>query len=162
MDMSRDWWLSIDPGADGTGIAVWHGGTLNTVYDLRASRPSMSWNLRVEEIVELFDERGAIEYVTAAYCERPQFFHTAKGGEAAASDSLTKLSHVTGMLHGICVVRGVAWHFVDINKWKGNLPKKLVRERVLAQLGDSGVLKGTYRSHVYDAIGIGLYVLGRF
>lgn len=146
--------ISIDPGLNGTGYAIW----------------DKKWNL-LDNGVIIFSDRYELEtrinlYSSAVrnlvlknhckflYIEYPAFFNTVKGSVTASGGGLVKLSVLIG---AICGRSRILYEFVPVVKWKGQLPKKVVENRI------KGILpKVNAKSHDWDAIGIGLYKKGVF
>jgi hypothetical protein len=111
-----------------------------------------------EKLADRLDDRGC----TAVYIEMPALFSgTVKGEVSASSGALVKLAFSTGVLCMVCSLYGVPCHFVEVNSWKGQLPKDVVRTRIVQRLGMPSVLK-SIREHAWDAVGIGLYAKGCF
>lgn len=46
-------------------------------------------------------------------------------------------------------------------EWKGQLPKDVIQRRVISRLGAAKCIGLNIRSHAWDAVGLGLWALGR-
>jgi len=152
--------LSIDPGSSGFGVAAWEAKNFKSSkkYPLAVAAYSYSNKDWIENVHKSVDDlRRFVGYdnlVTTVYCEQPQFFSGTAGGYAtAASGALIKLAFSAGAL---CNYYPVPTIMVPIIKWKGQLPKDVVIDRIVKILPN---LKGV-SSHGWDAVGIGLYAKG--
>lgn len=150
--------IAIDPGAC-AGIAGFFDGELVL--------------LDIEDASELpinVDDVGAAGVIDVVIVERPEVY-TKKVGKAAHADpnDLIKLAMRAGALVQAFAPRRV----VEVlpKEWKGQAPKEIVARRVLAKL--SPVERDTAETELarhhaglwhnaIDAIGIGLYHLGRY
>ena len=77
----------------------------------------------------------------------------------AASGDLVKLSLLTGSLLNVARVAGFTPSLVKPSEWKGQLPKVIAHDRIARILKKD--LNGM-SEHARDAIGIGLFALGKF
>lgn len=99
-------------------------------------------------------------------------FVSAGGHASASSGDLIKLTLLTGGLMAVAVDQGIETDLVPITAWKGQLPKDIVERRLIRYVESLGIheenepdwysefITGSFRDHVYDAFGIGLYVKG--
>lgn len=123
-----------------------------------------SWIAVARWITDEFDERVLEDEdyeVTHIAMEWPEFRGgTAVGHAAATRDDLTKLALCAGV-HSL-----QAWHYgaeavlVPVSTWKGMLPKDVVERRIKRAIGDCDQYGQEFRSHAWDAVGIGLHCLG--
>lgn len=162
--------LTVDPSVHFTGVAVWAFASLEAGLALlskrkTAPRPRKTFLLEAQEkdwiesansILEQFENLLDKYEVSEVFCEQPQYM--AGAHQATASGSLQKLCHVAGMFASSCARRKIKFEYVRIPDWKGNLPKKIVQERIEKLY--TGKLK--YKRDEWDAVGIGLYKLGLF
>ena len=133
---------SIDPGVDYYAWAEWRDGRLigAGLAQMGGSSPTMA---------------------QTAIIEKPQVYAETKSKGVRSSD-IVNLSIAVGRL----VERFQSVELVLPGQWKGQLPKKIHHERILAQLtsGERGLLDGMKQKelvHVLDAVGLGLYYLNR-
>lgn len=135
--------LSIDPG-NTTGFARWKNGTLVAIGRT--------------------DRDGAIK-LTGAECviiEEPQMY-TGRRAKGRAED-IVQLAVLVGALcecftsHGHQVVK------VKPAGWKGQMPKSVCQKRIIGKLWpeELKIVDGLKDHNVWDAIGIGLHLHGRF
>lgn len=76
---------------------------------------------------------------------------------------IVKLSVLAGILAGFVGHTYTLVPFpVGVNEWKGQLPKELVKERVLRRMKRTGQSLQTNQTHEFDAIGIGFHILEKF
>lgn len=160
--------VSVDPGVDGSGWALWPFGQ-NKPCDSGSVEPEggrcEAWSWRCASLVTALASavRSAVRNNPGAepayiFLEEPQFFE-GRGLAAARHGSLVKLSLVAGMTADRL---STAWNavvqWVPVRQWKGNLPKAIVECRVRARL--PGWKPATGKTHEVDAVGIGLFVRG--
>lgn len=151
--------ISIDPGSSGTGYAIWSDSSL-VQCDNILSR-SDDWMEKCWDICRILNGEAGYHQISKVVIERPSFFQSSKGGVAARSGSLVKLSILVGMIIGVLGRQKTT--LVDISSWKGNVPKDIMIPRIIKMLrpDEAKLLDGKKASHVYDAVGIGLYALSR-
>jgi len=89
------------------------------------------------------------------YIEEP--FFDEKNTAVNKSGALVKLSASVGALLGAITEQRIRVETVPVRKWKGQLPKEITHKRIQLELPNC---KAT--SHALDAVGIGLYKVGRF
>lgn len=152
-------YITIDPGLQGTGFAIWssskhklalHGSisprNKKAPVELRALELS-------ERLVQLSKEYDLIETV---YFELPASW----GGVSDKSQAVVKLTLAAGILVGtMCRVYGCGAKAVPVADWKGQLPGDICCQRVATKMGWA---VSEYSDHDLDAVGIGLYIQGRF
>lgn len=159
--------LSIDPGIDGTGIAVW-----NEDPDWRTSlssvkvwsRPSVEgWVSKCIELSDLYYNLHESVQPVRIYCEWPAYHQTGVGQAATAKGDIHKLSFLIGMFAREVADVGGEFILVPVAEWKGQLPKQVVQRRIEKAYAGTGVLEGLKLKkldHSWDAIGIGMYAKG--
>ena len=142
--------LSIDPGLKTVGWAYWEGRELKCCGLSRTKHTDTTKQAR-EHWAHLESWRDADRKI----CEMMVW----RGGRAKASPAdLLKLNIVAGHL-------GTEW--VAPSTWKGFCPKSIHQPRILKALTDQeralvmGCMPASLRHNVVDAVGIGLYYLGR-
>lgn len=158
-------YIAFDPGVTGTGYAVWDASGdiehdfvvehpcaagILTPGDYRASLPDRVNQLR-RQVFGVIREH---QHVKMAAVEWPQFFHSGIGMTAASRGDLGKLyaAATTIIVEGMRECGDVT--LVDVNAWKGQLPKHIVTKRICKILKCKS---SAYKTHMWDAIGIGLY-----
>jgi len=93
--------------------------------------------------------------------ERPEVWGTnAESHASAVRGNLIDLAMQVGSLIPLMLHEGFDIKLVSPRKWKGNLPKKVVRHRLAELLVDGPECK--LRDHEADAVGIVMNHLGRF
>lgn len=95
-------------------------------------------------------------------CEWPAHFSSAGGEVAAGSGSIVKLAFNVGQIALAADACECEFFPIAVNKWKGNLKKRIVEKRIRKILPESRLEYLEPESHTWDAIGIGLYVRGLF
>ncbi len=93
------------------------------------------------------------------FIEEPLFISTAGGRAVAGRGDLVKLTLLAGSYWGAINSLRMETTFVPVRDWKGQLPKKVVEERIRLLLGKK-FRDLTLLDHEWDAIGIGLWVQG--
>ena len=151
--------MTIDPGVSGTGYAIWDddwklvdGGNIYASSSIAGD----DW---VKKAIDIeFSIRKLIlkHRVTYGAMEFPRYFSSAGGEMVAKTGDLLKLTFLCGVLYNDFDTAIL----VPVNQWKGQLPKTVVEHRIRNILGFKVCEK--FKSHTFDAIGIGLYLAGRF
>lgn len=161
--------LSVDPGVGGTGWALLRAdsGRLEQWGTLHGRG---NWAQKARQIMIGFEKLFAIrkDYIGQVYIESPVFMRGYGGYTTASSGDLVKLAMLCGAMYLWSLKReqhGVM--LVEPSKWKGQLPKKICNDRVLAILNrmepyTSTAEIGRISNHALDAIGLGLWALGKF
>lgn len=156
--------VSIDPGGTGTGIAFWKSRTwdkLELPVRCEIIEPVLEgeWHEKVCDVAGQIKQLLQYEIISEAYIEQVGYFDSHVGQAAARSESMEKLVTAYGaILYALsfCADKIIT---IPVNTWKGQLPKKVVENRILSLLPE---IKGfpNFSSHAIDAVGIGLYAKG--
>lgn len=155
--------VAIDPGLQGTGIAKWVEGdllrtlVLNTPSKLRDAEWHQRANDMAEQVLEFTGGSGDDVKVV---CEMPEFFAGAGKMMGWKTGDLQRLTYLVGLFAGRLHPR--AFEPVPVHVWKGQLPKRVVQERIEGRLGHDLCRALAIETHAWDAVGIGLWALGRF
>ena len=167
LDESARRLIAIDPGLGGTGWALWDrhhqmvpvatGVVRDTAKD--DTLANRCWDLKEKLFLALSNaDSGWHRASTFVYIEMPQHMQSA-AGIAAQAGAIYKLTFLVGYLaarlHPSTVI------VVTPGDWKGQLPKAVVMGRVLNRLGPRVCERLQIKSHAWDAVGIGLWALGR-
>lgn len=155
--------VPLDPGVHGHGVAVFAEGVLAWAGYVSGEGGSPHPLLEtIQPIIVVADWGEMIDLVI----EEPQVYDTPK--QKGRQRDIIRLAFVAGAVAGALTALGRVSNLQTVQpaQWKGNLPKSVVMERVIAELAEeeqqviecpsSGVLH-----NVYDAIGIGLHELRR-
>lgn len=145
--------ITIDPGTNGCGWAVWGSDWTLKYYGVLSSG-SKNWDIKRDEIAKKLKKIVTNYGVTKGYIEEPQKFHGTFGNMVADRGDLVKLSIFVGYVEGYL---GIEMERVRVLDWKGQLPKDVVIKRIKRLMP-----KTRAKSHDWDAIGIGLYLKGVF
>lgn len=149
--------IAIDPGV-ASGIAFFLGG-----YLYRCARFKPYDGERIEPLI-----------LPPAECviEIPQVYRASKS--KGDPNDLIKLATVAGRLAEYYESRGLRVQLVKPREWKGQLPKKVMQNRLLGTRGPqwtrdeinalAGAANrvGNYDHNVLDAVALGMWRLGRF
>lgn len=164
--------LTIDPGIKGLGYALWpdFGETVVgkdcieplitdvIIIPRKKKARERDWTMKVDWFVNQL--RGAMsafpEYPELAFIEFPEVYNTAKSDMASKKGDLFILAFMAGCLTESLSDYGCKSELVPPSKWKGQMGKKAVHARIMKRLGVK------YREHEADAVGLGLWVQGRF
>lgn len=168
--------LSVDPGVNEAGFAVWaekawyersRPALPVQAFVLRCRTDEKAFYERVEDILDQLDVRLRGVKITRLYTEFPVLFGGAVGQAVARRGDLTHLAFSVGMIAEWA--RGQSARFIcyPVYEWIGQLPKDVMHTRV------RNTLLRYYRprevdsvlqrpSHHWDAVGIGLYAQGFF
>jgi hypothetical protein len=153
--------LAIDPGISGTGWAYFKGRKLKKCGVITASR-SLEWYEKIpwycKELSEIAATVTFSFYDREVILELPTFMQSSATGRVAAStNSLVKLSMLVGAIH----TTFGRTELITPQRWKGQLKKKNVEDRIRRRIPKT-VARLEPRTHAWDAIGLGLYYLGKF
>ena len=149
--------VSIDPGVDYLAAAWWDGGGV-ALTDRGLSLRSMQ--VRAAQLIKRHDW-GKVHFgpgYDLVIIERPQIY---RHGKAKTKD-----------VEGLLIASGeIASHFKDVvwyrpAQWKGQQPKPAHQKKIKDALSEIElqVLQGFAKKelvHIWDAVGLGLYHLGR-
>lgn len=168
--------IAIDPGVHSMAIAVFNdnkvlvdawneesamfaGSFCGALFDevlQRWGSPSVRLINRLQSHVRL--ERNRV------VGERQVVYPGAKGLKTNPND-LLDLAMCAGAFYGaLCVDMAASLQLVEPAEWKAQVPKDITRKRIEGFLTTSekvNIKKGGEMHNVYDAIGIGLFALGR-
>lgn len=140
----QDAWNEAVPGFGSLARLLEHWGSPSVRLVLRLQRQ----NLRGRRIVG----------------ERQIVYPGAKGLKTNPND-LLDLAMCSGAFYGaLCVDMVASLTLVEPAEWKAQVPKDITKKRIEELLAPSekvNIKKGGEMHNVYDAIGIGLFALGR-
>ena len=144
---------TVDPGKRACGVALWSvsdGKGILSWSGLVAQRDGNATKL-ARQIVGL---PLPVEGVRIYYIEDPQFYRSKRKAHADLA-SLKKLIHSLEYegARPLLKIKPVAW--------KGNVPKEVHHERLKKELSRSELKLVPEDHNVWDAVGLGLYALGR-
>lgn len=151
--------MSIDPGITGSGFAIWQGKRFQHAGIVFPGKIK-KWQPAGYQVAAQLHEIAKINKIEKVFCEFPAFFQGGKGQVTAKSGSLVKLAWFCGFLETLFVTEFTPFEQVRVIDWKGQLPKDVV-ERRICKILKRGITKNL-KSHMWDAVGIGLYKHGRF
>jgi hypothetical protein len=136
--------ICIDPGVKACGLAKFVGDRL--VYTCYAPRE---------------DIRTCNPWLDELIIEMPRIY-PGSGQQKGDLNDLLDLAAVVGFLEGVLGGRTTR---VFPAQWKGQVPKKIMTARILGKLSveerNTIVSAGSKTHNIVDAIGIGLWKLGR-
>lgn len=149
--------LAIDPGLAGTGWAYFKGRKLKQCGVITPPS-SLEWDQKIPYIVNALWDIATDYPDKSVVCEMPQHMQSAGGQLSARAGSVIKLAMLVGAIR---MQFGENVELVTPQRWKGQLKKRIVEKRIRSKLPKT-VARLRPRSHSWDAIGIGLWKLGRF
>lgn len=149
-------WLSVDPGLQGTGVAVWRGRKLVSASVFTMAHDELDWWERSRVIGELI--RRANPYAEVVVIEMMEHFGAGRDLAWKTGD-LQRTVFLIGMIGGLFPA-GVIQP-IRVRDWKGQLPKSVVIDRIEAHLGTATCNRLNIQSHAWDAVGIGLWAQGK-
>lgn len=165
-----DYLVAIDPGVS-AGVAVFNMEAKKLVRARTLKGRGRSWEQRVLDVASLvfdvgdyYDSPELNLRIRRVVCEYPMFMPTAAGIRTARRGDLVKLAHAVGVLHCHLTAAWGSCELVPVPKWKGQASKDVINRRIFKILSgdeknDTGL--SLDRSHDWDAVGIGLWALGR-
>ena len=151
--------ITIDPGLNGCGVAFWGVKELQAAYYLpRNSRVEQKPFGMAETLRSAVESAMPVERIII---EKPQIYPSMP----VPSDDLLNLHEMSSIFVGL-LGRTVEW--VRPREWKGSVRKEIMTNRLIAIMDNTDengdIVLPTAKSlqhNVYDAIGIGLWALGR-
>ena len=156
--------LTIDPGFH-TGLALWDGDLEPRIDSINVSSKKSIKTLedKLDDMWMKFEGYLAdnildIELVVIEGVET--WSGSSKSKVASTTGSLSKLSYLIGGYCQLCREYGIAFKIISVRDWKGNLPKEVVEKRVISKCNLT-YTKGKITDHIYDAVGIGLAMMGK-
>lgn len=151
-------YLAIDPGRE-FGIAAWNEEKIQFCSYVTSPVEALNKDwlywvhcLFLGLLMDRLKPRVIMEYPTA--------FISNRGQTAIESGSLVKLSMSAGALACAVCSGASSVEYVKPQQWKGQLPKSVVEKRIKRKLHKvQGI--DQIKSHAVDAVGIGLYGMGK-
>lgn len=164
--------IAIDPGVHSMAIAVFgDGGVLLDAWNEAAPMYStdafsellQGWGSPSVRLINRLQSHVRLER-NRVVGERQVVYPGAKGLKTNPND-LLDLAMCAGAFYGaLCVDMVATLTVVEPAEWKAQVPKDITRKRIEGLLSHSeplNIKKGGEMHNVYDAIGIGLFALGR-
>ncbi len=155
--------ITVDPGLH-CGIAWWLDGVPIDAITLTHTRTTTEYFAKADSTVEKvfkFVCRCKSEFPPdVVYLEWPAVFPSPGGQTAARTGSIVKLAYITGRIAEVFRSSTASLRYVDVQKWKGQVPKAVMNRRVQDVLVSKGLGSLGHSTHELDALGIGLWVLG--
>lgn len=158
--------LSVDPGLQGTGAAFFKKGFLwdATTLEVPSRYRMWDWPVRADYLVNLLLDWSGVRNtilpdLVTVVVEYPGFQGGAARQMGWQTGDLQKLTYLVGLMSGR-FYRCDFWP-VPVPMWKGQLPKSVTEERIKKRLTKEEALN-PISNHAWDAVGIGLWAMGRF
>lgn len=149
-------------GTGGTGIALFRSTQpkplLTQLFECSLNDFEVRCNALAFTMKHFLIQNIKKDFISATFIEQPEYFDTDKGNVAATSGSLRKLCYLYGRIFQLFFERGFNPQPLRIIDWKGQLKKQQVEKRIEIQIGKDYV----FYDDRDDAIGMGLYLQGRF
>jgi hypothetical protein len=163
--------LALDPGLQGTGYAMWKSRSREDhhkrrwapdqvgVLNLRGDFAKEEWWNRCLTLAGII---ATLRYSdqTRIVCEFTEYHAAAHRVMAWKTGDLQRLTFLSGVI--FAMTRPNSFLPVVTSGWKGQLSKQLVEERIRQRFGDETCRRLGIKTHAWDAVGIGLWALGRF
>ena len=159
--------VSVDPGKQHAGVAVFIDRVLYTCAYIATKRPAPAASNEVASRARTLIPHGMRVSIVVSEWPSVRDNRRAKGSAAKSGNDLLFLTHTVGAINKEFFEADVH-EIVGVNTWKGSLDKDLVMHRVLekrlspqeiAVVSKNGYLKN---DHVLEAVGVGLWRLYRF
>jgi hypothetical protein len=152
--------LSIDPGIE-FGWAFWNGGRAPAATGVFHPEAHEDYFVRAASTAKYFGQLISIHApIECVYCEWPSHMEGERGGVTARGGSLVKLAYIVGVMAEASRQRRVPFVPVPVIQWKGQLSKENIQHHIRRILGERSCLP--FKSHAWDAVGIGLWARGMF
>lgn len=139
--------MSVDPGVRKCGVAVWRSGALVRAYTT-AEAPEG------EVPPELLELPSDAVWVV----ETPRSYPVLR----VTHRDVARLRSAAFAIE--TAVQPSTWRVVYPADWKGQMPKRVCRERIRGRLAPEELdcVAGRVTHDAWDAVGVGLWALGRF
>lgn len=180
--------VSVDPGFGGTGIALFLDGALYDYVnmgckekdDLRyvfLSQNCVDWvTQNIDDICfDVYKREGERRFNLDVVVEDPHAMSGAGGRASLLRGDVFKVSKLAGAIGAMICSRaaliqysayriaGLGLHYPKVRTWKGQTKKDVTKRRVLrdVKLHQRAKIKldDNEPSHIYDAIGLGLWFI---
>lgn len=163
--------LTIDPGVRTMGYVLWHANGEHWRENLEKKPAEIYkanenelfkgdrqvWNKQIAELM-VWLEKETVDYkLKEVICEMPKFFIGPAGDAAARRGDLTHMAFCVGSVGQFAKQRDAKFFPVEVDKWKGQLPKLVVCQRIINRLPSAYSKLSSRRGHDWDAAGLGLY-----
>lgn len=169
--------IAIDTGLNELGWAAWLGEDADKLAHwpiapsaagvvrvplAEAVRSKVDWTTRAKMILsEFMVQASGLHECKVHVMEMPEFrAGDAVGHAAAAGESLGMLYFMCGMHCRLADTLNAMPVFFKPREWKGQLPKRVVQQRLESAIGDSDGRGEFITEHAWDAVGIGLHFAG--
>jgi len=156
------YYVSIDPGIEGTGWAVWDAGDewnmvarpveTGVIFPGRRKGDESDFVSKSDRVIKKLHVVVKSICPKKVWCEFPKLMES--NYAATASGNIFKLAYFVGRVNELCSAYGT-FIPVDVNDWKGQMPKPAVDARIARLLRNA-----EYPDHASDAVGIGLWAKG--
>lgn len=152
--------VTIDPGLRHCGLAVFRDGVLRAAYLVRlGADDAQTAAARFALATQVFSLAGHPDRLVI---ELPRIYPAAR--QKGDQNDLIQLATVAGAVVGRVLARHV--EFIYPRTWKGTINADVMTERITERLTADESTRvekcpASLSHNVYDAIGIGLHVLGR-
>ena len=151
--------ITVDPGLNHhTGWSIWerndHGFKPIETGVVDAPRKDGDWSFEAFSIANKLRAWG--KYCDRGFIEMPELWSgSALSQAAAARGDLFKLSFLVGSIYTALTMVNVDSTILLPREWKGQLKKEMVDRRIWKALNKK------FPNHISDAVGIGLFVIGK-
>lgn len=159
--------LAIDPGLQGTGIAIFKMGVPRprhvTVLKPRAGKYK-DWPDRVDDLVMQIRDLAINSGVTHVISEMMEMHQSPRAMMMWKTGDLQRTVFLVGALYG-CLMSAhdditLEFKLTTPSEWKGQLPKSVTINRINKLLGKGVGQELGIETHAWDAVGIGLWHMG--
>lgn len=156
--------LSIDPGVVSMGAALFREGKLTKCRVFGLSKPRSPF-AAVAYLAGQIDQWVGLSFLRRVGIEQMTIFSDGGRGTAAARDVVDVSMAVGALAMYFMRERDAVVDLVPVLEWKGNMPKSVTHDRIDKVMQETDLdgrrLMPDRRSHDWDAVGIGLHILGR-
>lgn len=167
--------LSVDPGVNALGLALWRWGGKRRkkleppvrawVDKLPSSvlKNETDWHVKMTRMLEIVRE-SICKYtlndrlrITALFIEWPEIRSGSVGHAAAVRGDVSALAYCCGaMCEMMTEPFKVRSKLLAVSEWKGQLPKEVVNKRITRAIGSKDRSGNAFETHAWDAVGVGL------
>jgi hypothetical protein len=153
--------MSIDPGVSGTGWVVWDvaGTPLRCGVVTPRRAPHALLIDRCMEVIAALRAAAEPGTLRVVVCEYPEYQESTVRAMTWTTGDMQKMTFLVGVIAHWAVSKGAMFVPVTPTIWKGQLPKTVVQQRIVRQLGEDVCARLGLKTHAWDAAGIGIWAL---
>jgi Holliday junction resolvasome RuvABC endonuclease subunit len=152
--------MAIDPGLQGTGVAIWKGDAMVPMFTaVLRSHGATDWIDRTDSLALQVRALAKDHNIGQIICEFMEMHQSARAQMMWKTGDFQRTLFLIGTFHGVTRHRST-FTVVPPSEWKGQLPKSVVITRIKKLFGELPCRQLKIETHAWDAVGIGLWHRG--